>query len=138
MIGALLLLQLLAVRVLFRATLNGAYLLGHRLPEMCEFKRRTGLPCPTCGTTRGFILSVSGNLLPAWQLNPLGPLLASGMVFAAVLFMAIGLAQPHFSKQTLGRVTAIVRSALLAYVVLVCVVWLVAWAHSFLIMSNAR
>jgi hypothetical protein len=38
---------------------------------MCLFKRITGLPCPTCGTTRGMMHLLHGDVVGAWLYNPL-------------------------------------------------------------------
>ncbi|QDU28194.1 hypothetical protein ETAA8_32940 [Anatilimnocola aggregata] len=51
------------------------------LPELCYFRRATGLDCPGCGLTRSFISLAHGQLLAAWHFNPAGVLL-----FPVVLF----------------------------------------------------
>lgn len=45
---------------------------GIALPETCQFHRLFGLDCPGCGLTRSFIHISHGELMAAWQLNPLG------------------------------------------------------------------
>jgi len=45
---------------------------GIALPETCHFHRLFGLDCPGCGLTRSFIHISHGELMAAWQLNPLG------------------------------------------------------------------
>lgn len=37
----------------------------------CLFKRLTGVPCPTCGFTRGTLALFSGHPVQAWLFNPL-------------------------------------------------------------------
>jgi hypothetical protein len=39
--------------------------------QLCLFKRLTGWPCPTCGTGRGAMSILRGDVLSAWRLNPL-------------------------------------------------------------------
>ena len=39
--------------------------------EMCMFKRITGLPCPTCGATRGVLAILGGRPLEGFLFNPL-------------------------------------------------------------------
>jgi hypothetical protein len=38
---------------------------------LCMFKRVTGLPCPTCGFTRGVLSLLSGRPGRGWLYNPL-------------------------------------------------------------------
>ena len=38
---------------------------------LCLIKRLTGVPCPTCGFTRGGLLVLQGRILQAWLYNPL-------------------------------------------------------------------
>lgn len=37
----------------------------------CMFKRLTGVPCPTCGATRGCLALLRGHVGAAWWCNPL-------------------------------------------------------------------
>ena len=45
------------------------------LPE-CNFKRITGLPCPSCGMTSSFALLMHGDLVNSLKANAVGTLLA--------------------------------------------------------------
>lgn len=45
------------------------------LPELCSFRRMTGLDCAGCGLTRSFISIGHGRLADAWQYHPAGLLL---------------------------------------------------------------
>jgi hypothetical protein len=45
------------------------------LPELCSFRRMTGLDCAGCGLTRSFIAIGHGQLADAWQYHPAGLLL---------------------------------------------------------------
>jgi hypothetical protein len=47
----------------------------------CAFRDFTGLPCPTCGSTRGAIALLDGRILDALAFNPL--VMASGLAFLA-------------------------------------------------------
>lgn len=51
------------------------------LPELCSFRRMTGMDCAGCGMTRCFISLGHGDLPGAWMYNPAGILL-----YAIVLF----------------------------------------------------
>ena len=41
-----------------------------QLAPGCVFKTITGMPCPTCGSTRAVVLLSQGHLLPAFRMNP--------------------------------------------------------------------
>jgi hypothetical protein len=39
--------------------------------QLCLFKHLTGVPCPTCGLTRGGVSLLKGRFVQAWLFNPL-------------------------------------------------------------------
>ncbi|HET6249769.1 MAG TPA: DUF2752 domain-containing protein [Tepidisphaeraceae bacterium] len=49
---------------------------GLGLPP-CEFLRRTGLPCPSCGMTTSFSWFARGNIAASLYVQPMGTLLAA-------------------------------------------------------------
>jgi hypothetical protein len=49
------------------------------LPE-CTFKKLTGIPCPSCGMTTSFALTIRGDLVNAAQANCVGMLLALALL----------------------------------------------------------
>jgi hypothetical protein len=38
---------------------------------VCPFRRVTGVPCPSCGTTEAIVMAAKGNVLGALTINPL-------------------------------------------------------------------
>ena len=60
--------------VLFWAALGGATILlsAHlnRPVTLCLVKNLTGVPCPTCGSTRGTLSLARGRPVEAWLYNP--------------------------------------------------------------------
>lgn len=42
----------------------------HTPVELCLFKRLTGIPCPTCGSTTGGMFILQGHFLRGWLANP--------------------------------------------------------------------
>lgn len=45
------------------------------LPPTCPMRFLTGVPCPFCGLTRGFVNTAHGHLADAFTVHPLSPLL---------------------------------------------------------------
>jgi hypothetical protein len=43
----------------------------HHPVQLCLVKRFTGVPCPTCGFTRGTLSLLGGRIAQAWLYNPL-------------------------------------------------------------------
>jgi hypothetical protein len=56
-------------------------------PVLCAFRRVTGVPCPTCGATRGVLAIANGHPMDALLLNPL--LFAVGGAVAALLAVRV-------------------------------------------------
>jgi Protein of unknown function (DUF2752) len=56
-------------------------LINQPLPELCSFRRLTGLDCAGCGLTRCFISISHGRLADAWRYHPAGYLLYALALF---------------------------------------------------------
>lgn len=69
------------------------YLMAPRLlggVTACLFKAGTGIPCPTCGTTRVLEALAAGDLLMALVVNPLAVLtLAGGAVYLVYAWLVM-------------------------------------------------
>ena len=50
------------------------------IPDVCLFKRITGLPCPSCGTTHAVMQLFQLHFKEAFMLNPLGYVIAIAMI----------------------------------------------------------
>jgi len=59
----------------------------HRPVQLCLVKRLTGVPCPTCGFTRGALSLLGGHIAQAWLYNPL--LYTVLALFSAVIAVRI-------------------------------------------------
>ena len=57
-------------------------------PTVCLFRTVTHLPCPSCGTTRALVLLASGDIRNSFLTNPLGALLALGLVVIPLWIVA--------------------------------------------------
>lgn len=53
---------------------------GTRSPFGCPLHQLTGIPCPTCGMTRGFIATAGGHFAEAVSYHAFAPLLFVGLV----------------------------------------------------------
>ena len=51
---------------------------------VCLFKRITGIPCPSCGSTRSVLSLLNGDILAAMYLNPFGLLLVTVLVVSPI------------------------------------------------------
>ena len=58
------------------------------VPSVCLFKEVTGLPCPSCGTTRSLLLLAHGQLRDSFMTNPFGIMLAFALVVIPLWIMA--------------------------------------------------
>ncbi len=54
---------------------------GWQLPSVCTFRNMTGIDCPGCGLTRGFVAISHGQIASAWNYNP-----ASFLWFGVIAF----------------------------------------------------
>jgi hypothetical protein len=75
--------------------IGGISIVGHQAHiGICPLRRLTGIPCPTCGTTRAVLALLRGDWSAAFTSNPLasGLALAAGLyaVIAAALFLVKG------------------------------------------------
>ena len=71
--GGIALLALAAVRLLPLAS----------FAPVCAFRHLTGIPCPTCGSTRSVVFLAHGDIAAAFTMNPLA---AAGFLIALFLF----------------------------------------------------
>ena len=51
-------------------------------PGLCLFKRVTGIPCPSCGSTRSVLSMLNGDFMAAIRWNPFGILLTMLLLLA--------------------------------------------------------
>ena len=91
------------------------------MPELCSFRRFTGMDCAGCGLTRCFIALGHGDVPRAWSYNPAG-LFLYGIVLFQIPFRAwqlwrIRRGQPEVS---LGRIG---YSAMILFAVLMIAQW---------------
>jgi len=127
LLGAVLLVELAAIRLAFRADNDFAYFLGHRINVVCAARQHFGIPCPTCGLTRGLVLSVHGHIGEAWRLSPAGPLAVFGMLGMGLTLLAFGSLERQRTSADLSTVKRWIERSALAYGALATVIWISSW-----------
>jgi hypothetical protein len=86
------------------------------LPSPCIFKAATGLPCPSCGTTRAIAALAGGDVGGSLLWNPFGLLVALGAIVIPPWVLADLLrARDGFHRLYLSAERALGRSRPLAF-----------------------
>lgn len=97
---------------------------GDRMPVLCLFRRITGLPCPTCGSTRAALAALDGRPLDAISLNPLLPLAFA--LLGAWIVLRVGFGRDVVLR--LGRTGRIALWTIVALLVLADWAYVI-WRH---------
>lgn len=100
------------------------------LLRRCAFQNLTGLPCPTCGSTRGSLALFDGRILDALAFNPL--VMASG-----IAFLIGGLLAPIWAWRV-GRVPDLDRSLPMWARITIVALVLANWAYLILVLPALR
>jgi len=66
--------------ILFVPTESSVSVLGFQLPQLCVYRRFTGMDCMGCGLTRSFVYMGHADVATAFRMNWVGPLLYVGVV----------------------------------------------------------
>jgi hypothetical protein len=125
--GALLLVQLVIVRAFASATTERAYLFGRELHWDCWFKQSFNFPCPTCGMTRSFLLTLQGQFREAASLNPAGLLLVCGLVLFSLALLFLMFYRQRHTSLAAGAVHRRIRLGASVYGSLLVVVLFAHW-----------
>jgi len=89
----------------------------------CFFRAFTGIPCPTCGSTRMFEELLSGNVVAALKLNPLMFVVGVGLVaWVTLSTLRLFLRVPSWRVILSARERGLVR-------ILAVVALIVGWAY---------
>ena len=76
--------------------------------EVCLIKHTTNIPCPSCGSTRSIISLTKGNFVEAFDLNPIGYLVALIMLISPVWIIS----DVIFKKNSLFKCYQIIENHL--------------------------
>lgn len=126
-LGAMMLLELLAISVAFTADSDFVYFFGRRITVACAARQRYGVPCPTCGLTRGFVLTVHGRLGEAWRLSPTGPLAVGGILGMSMVLLIFASLERRRTPAQLAGITRWVQTGALAYAGMATLIWVCSW-----------
>jgi Protein of unknown function (DUF2752) len=130
MLGLILAVELAVTRLAFSADANLVYILGHPINIVCALRRQFGIPCPTCGFTRGFVLTLHGDWLTAWRLSPSGPLFAIATIGAAVVCFLFALLQTRARSGYIPSLRKWVQLLALGYSAAGICIWLTSWVSA--------
>lgn len=131
-VGALILLQVAAAGLLFSADNDFVYFLNRPIHYVCAARQHFGVPCPTCGFSRGFVLSIHGRIGDAWRLSPSGPLAAIGLLVMGAALVVFGTLQMKRPRHSLARTEAWLRAGALSYGAIAMAIWAISWVSTIL------
>jgi hypothetical protein len=126
-VGAVLLLELVITSVAFSADNDFVYFFGRRINIVCAARQRLGVPCPTCGLTRGFVLTVHGRIREAWRLSPTGPLAVGGILGMGIALLAFTSFERRRTPAQLAGMKRWLQTGALAYGGLATLIWISSW-----------
>jgi hypothetical protein len=93
-------------------------LVGVELPEVCWWRRCTGVDCPGCGLTRSFVSLAHGDLSAAMHYHPLGVVLfvlvAAQLPYRLMQLARLARGHPPWTHPLLAAVLWLVTAGLLA------------------------
>lgn len=126
-LGTMLLLELAVIRVAFTADEDFAYFLGRRINVVCAARQYLGVPCPTCGLTRGLVLAVHGRFGEGWRLSPLGPLGVIGTLGMGVALLVFAMLERRRTPAQVSGMKRWIETGALTYSALATVIWISSW-----------
>jgi len=123
--------QLVLIRSLASATSERVYVFGRELHWECWFRQQFSFPCPTCGLTRGVLLTLHGHVGAAFRLNPTAPLLVCGLIAFAVALLCLAAYRQRREPLAAGRLHGRIRMGATVYGWLFCAALLTHWLALF-------
>ncbi|HEX8127629.1 MAG TPA: DUF2752 domain-containing protein [Pyrinomonadaceae bacterium] len=125
--GALVLVQLGVLRALASVSDGRVFVAGRELHWECWFKQQFDFPCPTCGMTRSVLLTLHGGFGEAWQMNPAGLFLVSGLAVLGLALLFLSLQRQRRTPRDSGAVQRRIRIATKVYAHLLIAVLFAHW-----------
>jgi hypothetical protein len=126
-LGAMMLAELAIISLAFTSDTDFVYFLGRRINIVCAARQRFGVPCPTCGLTRGFVLTLHGRVREAWNLSPTGPLAVGGILGMGIALLVFANLERRRPPAQLAGIKRWVQTGALAYGGLAALIWIGSW-----------
>ena len=104
---------LVACAWLFAASGHASYL-PEGVSSPCILMHTTGIACPSCGSTQSALLFMGGNPLAAMYANPLGIILAGGLLLVPLWILYDLLGRRDTLRRTFMRIERQVKKKGLA------------------------
>ena len=107
------------------AVFHYAHLSDDRCFSICQFRRLTGLPCPTCGVTRSLAMLAKGEWRRAVAYHPMGPLVAVALCggWLYLLWCAATRVTPAMPR---GRMPLVI---ILGFLIINVIIWIVRYIY---------
>jgi len=95
-------------------------------PGVCLFKRITGIPCPSCGSTRSVLSILKGDFVGAFFLNPFGIVIMAILVSAPlwILFDLVSHKNSLFTIYTRAEILLKQKWVAIPLILLVILNWI--------------
>jgi hypothetical protein len=78
----------------------------------CVFKTLTGIPCPTCGSTRSLVHLSHGDIVPAFFMNPLVTLaMVTTVLYFLISLITLAFDLPRIRCMLTDKEKSIVKAA---------------------------
>jgi hypothetical protein len=124
--GAVIWADALAARLLLRADDSYVYFLGRPVAVTCWLRNHLGIPCPTCGLSRGLVLSLHARWSEAWRIFPVAPVALAGALLLASALLAVACLQAWGSPAA-SLVARQARKWGLVWIAGATLLWIGAW-----------
>lgn len=91
-------------------------------PGVCLFKRLTGIPCPSCGSTRSVLSLLKGDFIGALISNPFGLIILSILILAPLWILYDVVLQKDSLLQVYNRTEIFLRRKWIALPLILLVI----------------
>ena len=100
------------------------------LPEVCLFKRVSGIPCPGCGLAHSWVAAMHGQFSRSWQYHRLGGLILVYTLLQIAIRLVWFIGKRY--RQTSARISSWLDRSMLLIILLLFANWILALILSLL------